>query len=73
MITNDYSSGCVVYFTNMSQPVYVRRDNYESVSTMNFTDITNNGYYNIYVMSLPSPAHCLDISIEPGEWILSNI
>lgn len=65
MITNNYSTGCLAYYSDMSHPVYVSRE--ESNATMN---ITNSGYYNICVIPLPSSAYCLDsvfISVEPSE------
>ena len=70
MITNNYSTGCLAYYTDMSQPVYVPRKNYASYATMNINDIIESGF--ITVISLPSPGHHLDIyiSIEPSESIL---
>lgn len=50
MIINNYSTGCLAYYSNMSHPAYVPRE--ESNATMN---IRNSGYYNICVVSLPSP------------------
>lgn len=69
MITNNYSIGCVAYYTEMSQPVYALRENYASHATMNITDITNSGYFNMTVISLPISGHCRDfvISVEPSE------
>ena len=49
----------------MSHPAYIPRE--ESNATMY---IGNSGYYNICVISLPSPVYCLDsvfISVEPSE------
>ena len=65
MIINNYSTGCLAYYSNMIHPAYVPRQ--ESNATMY---ITNSGYYNICVIPLPSPASCLDsvfISVEPSE------
>lgn len=76
MITNNFSNGCVVYFTNMDQPVYVPREDYASNAMMNITDITNSGYYNITVISLPFPFHHLDsvyISVDASEYNYVNI
>ena len=74
MIANNYSTGCLAYYhTNMDQAVNVPRKDYASNATRNIADITISGYYNINVISLPSPGHHLDsvyISVEPSEYAL---
>ena len=73
MIINHYSTGCVVYCTNtMRQRVlaYAMRDNDESSVTVNITDISSSGYYNISVIPLPFPVRYLNsvyISAKTSE------
>ena len=70
IIMNEYLTGCVVYYTNMSQPVYAMRDNDESSVTVNITDISSSGYYNISAMPLPFPVRYLNsvyINAKPSE------
>lgn len=61
---NEYSTGCVVYYTNMSQPVYAIRDNDESSVTINITGISSSGYYNVSVIPLPFPVQYLSVNIS---------
>ena len=62
MITNNYSTGCVVYYANMSKPVYAMRDN--DTATVNITDINSSGYYIINVIPLPFPVRYLSVNIN---------
>lgn len=59
MIANNYSTSCVVYYINMSQPVYVIREKNRTASVS--FNITSG---NVYVLL---DHQILPIIIEPGE------
>ena len=59
MIANNYSTSCVVYYINMSQPVYVIREKNRTAS-VSFNITSGNVYVSLDHQILP-------IIIEPGE------
>ena len=70
VIINEYATGCMVFYTDMDEPVQFMRDIDESTVTVNITNISSSGYYNVYVMVLPAPvrfSHSEYISVKPGE------